>query len=525
MHRLQELVRLHRMNCGGREVARLLKMSPNTERQYRVALAAAGLLEGSAEDLPTLEVIQAAVKEHAPGKEAPQQVSSIERWTAVIEELLGKGVKPRAIYDRLRLEEEEFAGSYWAIKRLCRSLKRSRGVQPEDVALPVETKPGEVAQVDFGYVGTLYDPELGVRRKAWAFVLVLGYSRHMVARVAFDQKQETWLRLHVEAFAELGGVVETVVPDNLKAAVVRAAFGVDGETELNRSYRELARYYGFKIDPTPPRDPRKKGKVEAGVKYVKGSYFAGRKDEDAQVVQAGLGRWVKEIAGLRRHGTTGWRPLEEFERVEQEALHALPGRPYDPVVWKLASVHPDSHVLFDRRLYSVPFPLIGQRLWVQATATTVAIYAKDSRVATHDRRGRGLRSTKEEHLPEHRAPWRHRSRDFWQERAERLGPEVSAYVREIFDTDVALSMLRTVQAVVVHLESFPRERAEAACRRARYFGNYSYGGIKDILRKGLDLLPLPALVAPPAPTLPAPRFARDINELLHPGVEVCHEPN
>jgi len=33
----------------------------------------------------------------------------------------------------------------------------------------------------------------------------------------FDQRIETWLQLHVEAFAELGGVIETVVPDNLKA--------------------------------------------------------------------------------------------------------------------------------------------------------------------------------------------------------------------------------------------------------------------------------------------------------------------
>jgi DNA-binding NarL/FixJ family response regulator len=34
MHRLQELVRLFRMGCGVKEIARLLKMSPNTERKY-----------------------------------------------------------------------------------------------------------------------------------------------------------------------------------------------------------------------------------------------------------------------------------------------------------------------------------------------------------------------------------------------------------------------------------------------------------------------------------------------------------
>ncbi|MCW5804123.1 MAG: transposase [Deltaproteobacteria bacterium] len=68
------------------------------------------------------------------------------------------------------------------------------------------------------------DLTLGGRERV--FVMVLGYSRRMVVRVCFDQKIETWLRAHVEAFDELGGAPRTTVPDNLKA-VVRAAFGVD----------------------------------------------------------------------------------------------------------------------------------------------------------------------------------------------------------------------------------------------------------------------------------------------------------
>ena len=38
------------------------------------------------------------------------------------------------------------------------------------------------------------------------------------------------------------------------------------------------------------------------------------------------------------------------------------------------------------------------------------------------------------------------------------------YARSVFDSDDVLSMLRTVQAIVTHLEGFPRERAAAACR-------------------------------------------------------------
>ncbi len=98
MHRLQELVRLHRMGRGAREVARLLGMGPNTERQYREALAAAGLLAGEPGAVPELEVLKAAVLAHAPPKPAPQQQSSLVWWQPEIEKLLDAGLKPTAVH-------------------------------------------------------------------------------------------------------------------------------------------------------------------------------------------------------------------------------------------------------------------------------------------------------------------------------------------------------------------------------------------------------------------------------------------
>ena len=507
MHRLQDLVRLHRQQTGARETARLLGMGPNTERQYREAIAKAGLLDGAPDALPSVEALKAAVLAAHPPSLPRQQTTSLERFREVIMTWVAKGLGPRAIFDRLRLEHPEFGGSHSAVKRLYRALRRARGVQPEDVAIPVETQPGEIAQVDFGYVGRLLDPVTMTLRKAWCFVMVLAWSRHQVVRVVFDQRIETWLQLHVEAFAELGGVPETIVPDNLKAAVVRAAFSVDDQSELNRSYRELARHYGFKVDPTPPYDAPKKGKVEAGVKYVKGNFFVGRKESDVEEVRRELRRWVYEIAGVREHGTTRQQPLEQFEAIERSALLPLPRTPWEPVVWRRAKVHRDTHIALDKRLYSVPWKHLGQRVWVRASAHTVAIYADDERVATHDRRGPGYRSTVEGHLPDHRGDLRHRSRTYWEARADVLGQEVGCYVRAIFDSDDVLSQLRAVQAVVTHLETFPVERARAACRRAEHFGSYGYAVLKNILRRGLDLEPLPS-ESPARLSLPSPRFAR-----------------
>ncbi len=413
MHRLQDLVRLHRMGTRVHEVARLLGMSPNTERVYRRALREASLLEGDPGDLPEARVLREAIENAMPSVKRPQHVSSVDRWVEHVTQMLAGGATPTAIYDRLRLENEEFGGSLSAIKRLCARLRKAKGINPNDVAIPVDTAPGHIAQVDFGNVGKLWDPETGRHRKAYVFVLVLGFSRHMFARIVFDQKIETWLALHVEAFAELGGVPEVIVPDNLKSAVIRAAFGMRDEPVLNRSYRELARHFGFKIDPTPAYSPQKKGKVEAGVKYVKKSFFAARADElDVSVLRRELVRWVTDVAGMRKHGTTRRKPRDAFEQTEREALLAIPVAKWEPIIWRTPTLRRDCHVVLDGARYSAPWRLIGRSLLARMTESSVILLWEDVRVATHERKSPGESSTNDEHLPEQRSSFRHRERSY-----------------------------------------------------------------------------------------------------------------
>jgi len=515
MHRLQEFVRLHRLGSRAREVARQLGMSPNTERAYRKALQLAELLDGDAEDLPELATLRQAVDVHRPIEKQPQQSSSIERWQERIQSLVDEGATPKAIFDHLRLHHDDFTGSLSSVKRMYAALRRARGMGPSDVAIPVVTLPGKIAQVDFGSVGLLWDSVQGRLRKAHVFVMVLGHSRHQFARIVFDQKLDTWLKLHVEAFEWFGGVPEVVVPDNLKSAVVRAAFDVKTEPVLNRSYRELARHYGFKIDPTPAYSPEKKGKVEAGVRYVKGNFMMTIGEErDRDVLNAVLERWVLEIAGQRVHGTTYRKPLGYFEETERAQLRALPRQRWEPVWWREPTLQRDCCALIEQAWYSGPWRLVGKKLLARVTARSVEMYWEDTRVATHERQPPGGRSVRTEHLPPERGEYRERERGYWVERADELGEDVGRYIREVFDSDDVLHQISKVQAIVRHIETFPRDRANAACRRASFFGNYGYGPIKEILRKGLDLEPLPLLMVPQGGALANPRFARNVQELL-----------
>jgi len=104
------------------------------------------------------------------------------------------------------------------------------------------------------------------------------------------------------------------------------------EPEVQRSYGECAEGYGFKIDACPPRDPQKKGIVESGVKYIKGSFLPLREFRDLADANRQLHEWVMGTAGNRVHGTTREAPLTRFASVERSLLTALPDVPPHPQI-------------------------------------------------------------------------------------------------------------------------------------------------------------------------------------------------
>lgn len=236
-------------------------------------------------------------------------------------------------------------------------------------------------------------------------------------------------------------------------------------------------------------------------------------ERDLVVLNRMLERWVVEIAGQRIHGTTYRKPLEHFEQTEKRVLLPLPKQRWEPVWWREPKIHRDCCALVEKARYSVPWRLVGRKLLARVTAMSVELYWEDARVATHQRQPAGGKSVRSEHPPE-RGDYRIRERGHWVERAEALGDDVARYIGEVFDSDDVLHQLNKVQSIVRHLEKFPRERANAACRRASFYGNYGYGPIKQILRKGLDLEPLPQVTVPTSGALETPRFARDVQEIL-----------
>lgn len=513
MHQLQELVRLHRLGTTARQTAHLLGIDRKTERKYRRRLHEAGLLEGSPEELPELGVLKAAAyRKSAP---PPQEQSSIERWRGEVERLLDQGCGPTAVHGQLTERFNDYDGSLSAVKRLCTRIAEERGPRPEDVAIPVHTAPGQQAQVDFGYVGRLADPETGTSRKAYVFVMVLSHSRWMYAEIVFSQDIDTWLGLHKRAFKALGGVPAVIVPDNLKAAVTKAAFGASEMGTLQRSYREMARHYGFAIDPAPAYAPEKKGKVESGVRYVKSSFYTPRSDtfralDDANRALTG---WLAQTANQRVHGTTGRVPADVLAEVELAALRGLPSEPYVPVLWHKAKIARNAHAVFRGRFYSVPFQHIGKIAWFRVRGEAVEIYVEDEQVAHHRLHGDTPWSTHPNHLPEARRDLARRDPNHWYERADALGEEVGAYIREVMASDEVHYPLRRVQSIVPALEALTPDRARSVVTRARRFACFKPDAIKRIIRDELDLEPLEGAPVDPG-WASSPVYARNAEEFL-----------
>ncbi|MFK7928646.1 MAG: IS21 family transposase [Myxococcota bacterium] len=519
MHRLQELVRLHRQGRGPVETARLIGLDRKTERRYRKALNKAGLLAGEPDDLPPLNELRAAVVRRSA--RPPQERSSVADFTEDVRSGLVRGLGPTAIHALLAEEHSGFNGSLSAIKRLYKQLKTEAGPRADQVAIPVHTVAGQQAQVDFGYVGLMLDPQSGKRRKAWVFVMVLSHSRFAFARVVFDQGIDTWLDLHRQAFEALGGVPNIVVPDNLKSAVIRAVFDAEGMGTLNRSYRELARHYGFAIDPTPAYSPEKKGKVEAAVKYIKRAFFAPRADRFTNIDDANrrLDAWMRDTANVRVHGTTQKVPAEVL-RDERHSLLGLPAVRFTPVFWHKATVGRNSHVVFRKRFYSAPWTHLGQEAWLRITGNSLTIYVSDERVANHRVDGSTPWSTVSEHMPEGRRDFADRDPNTWYERADTLGDDVGVYVRAIMGSDEVHYPLRRVQSIVRTLEGLPIDRAQSVARHAARFACFRPEAVRRIVAQGNDLQPADgAFVSPKWAS--QPRFARQAEAFLKGGRHEC----
>ena len=373
MYQYRQVIVRMRLGESDRAIAQTGVMGRKKVRSVRQLAKTRGWLEPGNDVPPEIELAACFDQSHA----RPQTTSTVEPYADQVERWHVQNIQGTTIHQAL-IRKYGFTGSYSSVRRYLQGL----AVANPQATTVLDFEPGEVAQVDFGAGPVITDVHTGETFKTWVFVMVLAWSRHQYAELVRDQRVETWLGCHRRAFEAFGGVSTRVTIDNPKCAITRACYH---DPQVQRAYADCAEGYGFLINALPPREPKKKGIVEAGVKYVKANFFPLREFRGLGDANRQLRDWVMGTAGNRIHGTTREKPLTRFTETEQHVLKPLPASPPELASWSKVKVHGDCHVQHEKCRYSVPYRLVSQSLWLRASETTVRVYRAQELVAIHPR--------------------------------------------------------------------------------------------------------------------------------------------
>ncbi|MFI5299366.1 MAG: IS21 family transposase [Polyangiales bacterium] len=500
MRKVREVLRLkHEQKRSRAEIAASVGIGGSTVSGYVERAAQAGLTWAEASTMTDAEV-EARVFRDVGRNEPPERVLIDFGW--VHRELPRAGVTLQTLW----VDYREGAASSAPLKpyeysRFCDLYSQWR--KKLTLSMRQVHRAGEKLFIDYsGKKLRVVDQATGEPTEVELFVAVMGASNYTYAEATRSQKLDDFVSSTTRTFEFLGGVPEIVVPDQLRSAVS----GPDRyEPDINPTYLEMAQHYGVAVIPARPRKPKDKAKVEGAVLIVQRWIVAALRNRTffslaelnaaiAELVERLNLRPFKVLEGCRRSA---------FESIDRPVLRPLPARRYEVTEWKHAKVHIDYCVTFDHRHYSVPHALVGEPVEIRATATTVEILHKGTRVASHRRNygPKGAATIADEHRPRaHRdySKWPPERVGAW---AESVGPNVGALASALMRRRTHPETgYRACLGVIRLADRYGRDRVDAACARALHIGSPGFKCVQAILKNGLDRTPL---------TEPQPRAAID----------------
>jgi transposase len=353
---VKQIYELRAEGHSGRAIARTLGLSRNSVRKYL-----------RAEAIP------------AP-KPRPKRGSQLDPHREHIERRLAEGLGNCAVLLR-ELRARGYAGSASLLRAYVHPLRRRAPARP---TVRFETEPGEQAQVDFG--AFRYRGADGASHGVWAFVLVLSWSRALYVEFIRRADLPTFLGCHLRAFEALGGAPRRCLYDNTKLVVL----GRDqaGEPLWNARFLDFARRLGVAPQLCRPYRAQTKGRVESGVKYVRGNFWPTARFAALADLNAQARAWADGVANARVHGTTRERPADRLARERPSLLPVPPRERLAPFLRAERLVGRDGFVAWEGAWYGVPWRWAGRPVQVQADGELVRLFGGDECLALHPRAAR-----------------------------------------------------------------------------------------------------------------------------------------
>jgi transposase len=225
----------------------------------------------------------------------------------------------------MELRQRGYGGGYTMLKLFLAALAPK---EPAEPVIRFETGPGEQMQVDWAVI------RRGGNRLS-VFVATLGWSRAAYVEFVTDERVETLIEAHENAFLAFGGIPREVLYDNMRTVVLeRHGYG-RGRHRFHPGFLDFARHCGFRPRLCAPYRAQTKGKVERFIRYLRHSFYvplASRLAQEGLIVDretanVAAKRWLREVANARVHGTTGEIPAERLaiERIQLQPIPPLYG--------------------------------------------------------------------------------------------------------------------------------------------------------------------------------------------------------
>ena len=397
--------------------------------------------------------------------------SKCESYRDIIEEKLEQGLEGIRIHYDLTMDHG-FDGAYDSVKRFIKKLRA-------DDSLPfrrIETPYGHELQVDYGTTYSVLN-EKGNKRKTHILRVVLSGSRAAYCEAMYRQDTESFIRAIENAFRYFGGVTETVVVDNLKAAVIKAD---PYEPELNPKIISFAEHYNISILPTKPYTPEHKGKVESSVKYVKNNALKGRVFNSLQELNKFLLNWKRTVADTRIHGTTKQQVKVAFEK-EKPFLKSLPEQLFPYFEEGERKVQRDGFIEIKGAYYSVPAEYLRRHVWVRYNKKFVRIFNQHMHlITTHIRVERGRFRSKDNHIPKEKRNRIEKGEDYLLKDIKIIGSDALKWSKNMLKVK-SIEGLRTLPGLLDLCKKHHFDSVNKACKSANEAGQYRLKDIKKQL--------------------------------------------
>ena len=481
--KLKQLMQFEASELTMREIGRALQLSAGAVSKYRCAVRMAGLTWNDAQHM-TDEELERRVWQARESRQPRQWVlpdcasihTELKRHKHVTLQLLWDEYHGRHGLRALRYSA--FCERYrlW-LKRLQRSMRQRHYA-------------GEKLFVDYaGCTVPVHGPTCEQAYRATIFVGALGASGYAYAEATRTAGLADWLGSHVRMLEFYGCCPTILVPDNPRVGVTKAD---RYEPELQRSYEEMGAHFGIAIIPARPFRPRDKPRAELTVLLVCRWILARLRhqrffslDELNGAIRPLLielnNRSFQKLPGSRR---------SVFESLDRPAMRPLPATPYVYAEWKRVRAAFDYHVDVDHHYYSVPHALVGQELSARFSASTVEVFHRSQRVASHVRSyQRGVHTTIGEHMPKS-----HRAHAEWTpERLIHWGASVGAKTREVVEHLLKSKShpeqgYRACLGLLSLARQYGQGRLEAASSLAVKLQSPTRKSVLSILKTGRDQL-------------------------------------